>query len=98
VCFTLHPLYPRGKGPRYPLDRRLGGPQSRSALYGEGKILDRTGTRTLDSSVVQPVASTQPRLYVRTSELYLPRDRRLWTKLVPTFVDRGCHMVSVTSL
>jgi hypothetical protein len=23
-------LYPRGKDPRYPLDRRLGGPQSRS--------------------------------------------------------------------
>jgi hypothetical protein len=22
-------LYPRGKNPRYPLDRRLGGPQSR---------------------------------------------------------------------
>jgi hypothetical protein len=27
-------LYPRGKGPRYPLDRRLGGPQSRSGHRG----------------------------------------------------------------
>jgi hypothetical protein len=27
-------LYPRGKGPRYPLDRRLGGPQSRSGHGG----------------------------------------------------------------
>jgi hypothetical protein len=27
-------LYPRGKGPRYPLDRRLGGPQSRSGQRG----------------------------------------------------------------
>jgi hypothetical protein len=27
-------LYPRGKGPRYPLDRRLGGPQSRSGSRG----------------------------------------------------------------
>jgi hypothetical protein len=27
-------LYPRGKDPRYPLDRRLGGPQSRSGRRG----------------------------------------------------------------
>jgi hypothetical protein len=31
-----------------------------------------------------------------TSELYRPSDRRLWDKLVPTFADRGCHVVSVT--
>jgi hypothetical protein len=30
------------------------------------------------------------------SELYRPSDRRLSAKLVPTFVDRGCHVVSVT--
>jgi hypothetical protein len=30
------------------------------------------------------------------SELYGPRDRRLLAKLVPTFVDRGRHVVSVT--
>jgi hypothetical protein len=29
----------RGKSPRYPLDRRLGGPQSRSVRYGKEKIL-----------------------------------------------------------
>jgi hypothetical protein len=29
VSFTPRPLYPQGKNPRYPLDRRLGGPQSR---------------------------------------------------------------------
>jgi hypothetical protein len=38
---------PRGQTPpRYPLDRRLGGPQSRSEGHGEEKILDPTGTRT----------------------------------------------------
>jgi hypothetical protein len=57
VSFTPRPLYPRGKSPRYPLDRRLGGPQSRSARRGEEKILDPTGTRIPTSSVVQPVAS-----------------------------------------
>jgi hypothetical protein len=31
---TARPLYPRGKNLRYPLDRRLGGPQSRSGRCG----------------------------------------------------------------
>jgi hypothetical protein len=46
VKFTPRPLYPRGKSPRYPLDRRLGGLQSRSGRFGEEKIRDPTGTRT----------------------------------------------------
>jgi hypothetical protein len=33
----LRPLYPQGKSPRYPLYRRLGGPQSRSGRGGEEK-------------------------------------------------------------
>jgi hypothetical protein len=41
VSFTPLPLYPR-----YPLDRRLGGPQSQSGWRGEEKILYPTGTRT----------------------------------------------------
>jgi hypothetical protein len=30
------------------------------------------------------------------SELYRPSDRRLSAKLVPTFADRECHVVSMT--
>jgi hypothetical protein len=45
VSFTPQPLYPLGKRPRYPLDRRLGVPQSRSGRRGEVKFLDLTGTR-----------------------------------------------------
>jgi hypothetical protein len=45
-----------GKKSRYPLDRRLGGPQGRSGRREEEKILDPTGTRTL-TPPVQPVAS-----------------------------------------
>jgi hypothetical protein len=44
ISFTSLPLYPRGNSPRYLLDRRLGGPQSRSGRRGEKKILDPTGT------------------------------------------------------
>jgi hypothetical protein len=35
VSFTPLQFYPRGKSPRYPLDRRLGEPQSRSGRRGE---------------------------------------------------------------
>jgi hypothetical protein len=52
--------------PRYPLDRRLAGPQSRSGRHGEEKILDPTETQTPtpQSSSLQPVAimSAQPSL------------------------------------
>jgi hypothetical protein len=55
VSFTPLPLYPRGKKPRYPLDRRVGGPQRRSRRRGEksSPYLDSNP----DSLVVQPVES-----------------------------------------
>jgi hypothetical protein len=37
VSFTPLPLYPQGNSPWYPLERRLGGPQSRSRRGGEEK-------------------------------------------------------------
>jgi hypothetical protein len=37
VSLTPRPLYPQGKSPWYLLDRRLGGPQSRSGRGGEEK-------------------------------------------------------------
>jgi hypothetical protein len=37
VSFTPQPLYCQGKSPWYPLDRRLGGPQSGSGRSGEVK-------------------------------------------------------------
>jgi hypothetical protein len=40
-------LYPWGKRPQYPLDRRLGGPQRQCGQCRKGKVLDTTETRTL---------------------------------------------------
>jgi hypothetical protein len=57
VSFTPQPLYPQGKSPRYLLDRRLSGPQSRSGRLGEEKILDPTRTLNSDLLVVQPIGS-----------------------------------------
>jgi hypothetical protein len=37
VSFTTRLLYPQGKSPWYPLDRRLGGPQGLSGHGGEEK-------------------------------------------------------------
>jgi hypothetical protein len=38
VSFTPRPIYPQGKSPWYPLDRRLHGPQSHSRRGGEEKF------------------------------------------------------------
>jgi hypothetical protein len=48
VSFTPRPLYVREKSPLYALNRKLGGPQGQSGRRGEEKILDPTGTRTLN--------------------------------------------------
>jgi len=37
VSSTPQPLYPQGKSPYYPVDRRLGGPQSCSGHGGKEK-------------------------------------------------------------
>jgi hypothetical protein len=49
VSFTPRPLYPR-----YPLDRMLGEPWSRSGRRGEEQILAPTGTRTLNPRSSSP--------------------------------------------
>jgi hypothetical protein len=52
VSFTLLPLYLRGKSPRYTLDWRPGGPQSRPGRCGGGGKSRSIGNRT---RAVQPV-------------------------------------------
>jgi hypothetical protein len=54
VNFTPRPLYLQGKSPWYPLDRRLGGPQSRSGRGGEAK--NSQPLPGLESSIIQPAA------------------------------------------
>jgi hypothetical protein len=47
ASFTPRSLYPWGNRLRYPLYRRLGGPQSRSGHCGEEKILAPPGIRNV---------------------------------------------------
>jgi hypothetical protein len=65
VSFTPRPLYPYGKSPRYPLDRRLG---------REEKIPDPTGTRTPtprpSSSVFCVIPCSPPKRELTFNGLY----------------------------
>jgi hypothetical protein len=56
--FHARPLYPHGKKPWYPFDRRLGGSQSRSGRGGEEK--NSQPQPGLEPPIIQPVA---PALY-----------------------------------
>jgi hypothetical protein len=67
VIFTTRPLYPQGKSPWYPLDRRLGGPQSLSGRGGENK--NSKPLPGIETPIFQPVAQRYttelPRLWWR---------------------------------
>jgi hypothetical protein len=54
VSFTPWPLYPQGKSLWYPLERRLGGTQSRFERGGEEKISQPLPG--LEPLIIQPVA------------------------------------------
>jgi hypothetical protein len=54
VNFTPRQLYPQGKSPWYPLDRRLCGPQSRSGRGGEEK--NSQPLPGIEPPNIQPVA------------------------------------------
>jgi hypothetical protein len=75
---------PRGERLRYPLDRKLGGPQSLSGRRGEEKILDYRDPNT-SPSVAQPVASRYTDYAIR-DDFYkalvpIPADRRIMPEL-----------------
>jgi hypothetical protein len=77
VSFTPQPLYRQGKNPGYSLDRRLGGPQSRSGRGGEEK--SSQPLPGLEPLIIQPVAQRP------TTEL----SRFLVNRLCPKQVLKG---------
>jgi hypothetical protein len=54
--FTLRPLYLLGKSPWYPLDRRLGEPQSVLGAVVKRKIPSPRRESNLRTPIVQPIA------------------------------------------
>jgi hypothetical protein len=84
--FTPRPLYPQGNSPWYPLDRRLGGPQSRFGRSGEEKnsqpppgIKPWNPDRPARSPVLYRLSYHSTAKYSWTGTLYLhnKRTRRL---------------------
>jgi len=53
VSFTTWPLHPQGKSSWYPLDRRVGGPQSPSGHGDEKNSMPLPGHKP---PIIQPVA------------------------------------------
>jgi hypothetical protein len=58
-------------------------------------ILD-SGTRRKKAVAFTPPPQKKTPWSESASELYRPSDRCLSAKRLPTFADRGCHVVSVT--
>jgi hypothetical protein len=67
VSFTPRPLYPRTNRPWYPLERRLGGPQSQSGCYGEEKNL---GLARIWTPAIQPRSPSLYQLSYADSQSY----------------------------
>jgi hypothetical protein len=70
VSFTIRLLYPQGKSPWYPLDRRLGGPQSRSGHSGEEK--NSQSLSGLEPPIIQTVAQRYTTELSRLHFLHTP--------------------------
>jgi hypothetical protein len=73
VSFTPQSLYPQGKSTWYPLDRRMGGPQSHSGRGGEE--VNSQPLPGLELPIIQPVAQRY------TAEL-----SRLLTKIISELI------------
>jgi hypothetical protein len=84
VSFTPRRLYPQGKRPWYPLDRRLGGPQTRSERGCKEINSPPTGTR-----------ACSPALYHWAIPALCPTVITI-TKLTQTFMQDG-HKMELSS-
>jgi hypothetical protein len=72
VSFTPRSLYPQGKNPWYPLDRRLGGPHIRSESGGEEKNSQPPENLTILSDLLRRVGQlvkSSTRVYPEVSGL-----------------------------
>jgi hypothetical protein len=77
VSFMPMLRFPRGKSPRYPLDRKWGGSQSRHGQYGEVKTLHSIGTRT-------PTLSNREEQNEHETRLSFPFSFEIMTALILT--------------
>jgi hypothetical protein len=88
VNLTPRPLYPRGKRPRYSLDRRLGGPQNRSGHSGGEEKNSQTPPGIEPSAKPDRLARSHPislrSILILLSHLRLGRPSDLFPSVFPT--------------
>jgi hypothetical protein len=71
-------------------------------IFGQQSVKQHTGEKSggklcwLISFALKMLAEKKTPWSESASELYRPSDRRLSSKRLPTFADRGFHVVSVT--
>jgi hypothetical protein len=85
---------PRGKSPRYPLNRGLGGAQNRSGRCGEGKILAPCQDSNSNPLVILPVASRYTGSSPSTILPYIPLHSSSYS--VPINVDNDVMTIQAT--
>jgi hypothetical protein len=102
VSIDLHALVALllGKHPRYPLDRRLGGPQSRSGRCGGEKISPLRGIEPRPSSLKSIVIPTAVTILLPYMVHHL-RCKTKWTfssnMALPPSNKRRCHCCFLTA-
>jgi hypothetical protein len=86
VSFTPWPIYPQGKKPWYPLDRRLGGPQSRLDAAVKRQIPDHLvrSSALYNWAIPAPVALTP--ILILSSHLRLGLPSGLFPSSLPTII------------
>jgi hypothetical protein len=91
VSFTPRPLYPQGKSPCYPFDRRLGGPRAVLDALMKRKIPSPHRESNPRTPIVQSVAQRYYRT-IQNTTLFAYCDGK---KLAPA-VDEDFEVVVIT--
>jgi hypothetical protein len=90
VSFTPRPLYLRGKSPRFPLYRRLGGPQSSAGYCGDSPAGNRI-------PAVQSVAS-QYTDWAIPAHWPIGANIKFTRPLIPSCIEIYSHMAMVKTV
>jgi hypothetical protein len=83
VSFTHRPLYSQGKSPWYPLDRKIGGPQSRCGRDGEEK--NSQPPPEIEPSNSDPVLKKI--VWEVVNWIHLAQDTYQWRSIMNTVVN-----------
>jgi hypothetical protein len=88
-------VYLQGNSPWYPLDRRLGRPQSRSGRGGEEKNFRESNPRT---PIVQPIAQRYTDWAINVQNYLRCLSKKLWACYCPSYSNLWPRIDSISAL